>query len=283
MKSRNPFTACISIWHVRDAIAYALNIDKMNNTLLRGDYDRLPQFSVGYGDYTNPDIAAKPFDLGKAAALLQQSGWQMGADGIYQKDGRRLSFKVSYSAAIHTPRLSLLKEEMKKAGIEMQLQLLTGASSYRNLMEKKHQVAWMAWGTGLRPAYRQFFHSDNANKPQTNNVTNTADAEMDALIDAYRAATSKAERVRLAHAIQVRIAEIGAFIPTYMVPYTREAAWAYVRLPKDIAPKTAGSLFDPMGLGTLWIDPNIKAQIDDKVDLPVETIIDERYRIGKKP
>ncbi len=98
-----------------------------------------------------------------------------------------------------------------------------------------------------------------------------------------RAATSKAERVRLAHAIQVRIAEIGAFIPSYMVPYTREAAWAYVRLPKDIAPKTAGSLFDPMGLGTLWIDPNIKAQIDDKVNLPVETIIDERYRIGKKP
>ncbi|PIE39743.1 MAG: ABC transporter substrate-binding protein, partial [Gammaproteobacteria bacterium] len=76
-----------------------------------------------------------------------------------------------------------------------------------------------------------------------------------------------------------KIADIGAFIPTYMVPYTREAAWAYVRLPDDIAPKRAGSLFDPMGLGTLWIDKNIQQQIKNKEKLAPETVIDKRYRI----
>ncbi len=265
---------------VRQAMAYALNVDKMNQTLLRGDYDRLPNFTTGYGDYSNPRIHPKPFDLNKASALLDSAGWALTSDGIREKDGKKLRFNVSYSSNMHTPRLALLKEEMKKAGIDMQLQLLTGASSYRHLMEKKHQVAWMAWGTSQRPQYREHFHSDNANKPQTNNITNTADPEMDQLIDAYRLATRKAERVRLAHAIQDKIAAIGAFIPTYMVPYTREAAWAYVRLPDDIAPKRASSLFDPMGLGTLWIDPAIKAKIARKETLPNTAIIDSRYRLG---
>lgn len=265
---------------VRYAIAYALNIDKMTQTLLRGDYDRLPNFHTGYGDYTNPAVKAKPFDLKKTEQLLAAAGWgSIGDDGIRVKNGQRLSFKVNYSLPIHTPRLALLKEEMKKAGIEMELQLLTGASSYRNIMEKKHQAAWMGWGAGSRPAYRQHFHSDNAHKPQTNNITNTADPEMDQLIENYRTATSKVNRVRYAHAIQEKIAEIGAYIPTYMVPYTREAAWAYIRLPADIAPKKADSLFSPMGLSTLWIDPKIKQQIKQKENLAAQPIIDKRYRI----
>ncbi len=269
---------------IRYAIAYALNIDKMTQSLLRGDYDHLPNFHTGYGDYTHPDIKPRPFDLDKANALLDQAGWQQrGDDGIRLKGNKRLSFKVGYSQPVHTPRLALLKEEMKKAGIDMQLQLLTGASAYRNIMEKKHQVAWMGWGAGGRPAYRQHFHSDNANKPQTNNITNTADPKMDQLIDAYRKATTKSERVRLAHAIQVLITEIGAYIPTYMVPYTREAAWAYVRLPDNIAPKKADALFDPMGLGTLWIDPSIKKKIRRKETLPAQPIVETRYRIGQTP
>lgn len=265
---------------VRDAIAYSLNIDKMNQTLMRGDYDRLPNFHTGYGEYSNPAIQAKPFDLATASKLLDAAGWQQrGDDGIRLKNEQRLSFRVSYSQANHTSRLALLKEEMKKAGIDMQLQLLTGASAYRNIMEKKHQVAWMGWGGGLRPAYRQHFHSDNAHKPQTNNVTNTDDARMDRLIEGYRAATTKPERIRLAHEIQEKIVDIGAYIPTYMVPYTREAAWTYVQLPDSIAPKTAATLFDPMGLGTLWIDESIREKINNKVTLPAVTVIDERYRL----
>lgn len=270
--------------NVREAIAYALNIDKMNRTLMRGDYDRLPNFHSGYGDYTNPNIQAKPFDLAKADELLNAAGWsQLGDDGIRVKDGQKLAFTVGYSQPIHTPRLALLKEDMKKAGIDMQLQLLTGASFYRNVMEKKHQAAWMGWGAGSRPAYRQHFHSDNANKPQTNNITNTADADMDKLIESYRVATTKAERVRLAHELQAKIADIGAYIPTYMVPYTREAAWAYVRLPDDVAPKRTNSLFSPMGLGTLWIDQSIRKKIQRRETLPPETVVDERYRLGGKP
>jgi ABC-type transport system substrate-binding protein len=43
----------------------------------------------------------------------------------------------------------------------------------------------LAGGGGLYPQYWESFHSDNANKPQTNNLFNVADKELDSLIDAY--------------------------------------------------------------------------------------------------
>lgn len=265
---------------VREAIAYALNIDKMNQTLLRGDYDRLPNFHTGYGEYTNPNIQAKPFDLAKANQLLDEAGWQSrDEDGVRVKASKRLAFKVTYSRGEHSARLALLKEEALKAGIEINLQLLTGASAYHNIMEKKHQAAWLGWSTGFRPAYWQHFHSDNANKPQTNNITNTADSELDALIMQYRESGDSAEKIKLAHQIQQKVADIGAYIPTYMVPYTREGAWAYVQVPDDILPKYASQIFDPMGLGTLWLDPQIKEKIDQGETLPKTTIVDETYRM----
>jgi microcin C transport system substrate-binding protein len=54
------------------------------------------------------------------------------------------------------------------------------------MLEKKHEAAWLGWaGGGLYPQYWESFHSANANKPQTNNLFNVADKELDGLIDAY--------------------------------------------------------------------------------------------------
>ncbi len=265
---------------VRKAIAYALNIKKMNATIMQGDYQQLPNFSTGYGEYTNPNIKARLFDLGKANNLLDEAGWtEKNNDGVRIKSGETLSFKLNYSQSSHSPRLAFLKNEMLKAGIDMQLQLLAGASGYKNIMQKKHQAAWSGWGTGLRPAYWQFFHSDNAIKPNTNNINNFADPKMDELTIAYRESTNKKDRIKLAHQIQQLIYDSGAIIPTYMVPYTREGAWAYIRLPKNIAPKTTASLFEPMGLSTFWIDKEIKQKIQNKEQLKPETIIDEKYKL----
>ena len=85
----------------------------------------------------------------------------------------------------HTPRLVILKEEARKAGIELNLQLLDASAGFKQILEKKHQIAWMGWaGGGLTPRYWQFFYSANAHIPQTNNITNTDDSLMDEKITA---------------------------------------------------------------------------------------------------
>ena len=274
--------------NVRYAIAHALNIDKVINTVLHGDYERLQTAHEGYGDYSNPDIRAREFDLGKANRLLNAAGWDTrGPDGIRQKDGQRLSIRVTYYSSGHNDRLVILAQEARKAGIELSLQLLDPSAAFKQILENKHQAAWMAWsGGGLSPRYWQFYHSDNAHKPQTNNVTNTDNPEIDAKIDAYRAATDKASRVKLARELEQLVFEQGSFIPTFKVPYTREAFWRWLKLPDFHGTRSTDSLFDPLGStgGLFWIDSDEQQRVDEAKSrnkaLDPVMIVNKRWATG---
>lgn len=247
--------------NVRLGLAHAMNVELLLSTVLRGDYERLKTHHDGYWDYSNPDIQPREFDLQKAGEYLDAAGFTTrGPDGIRMRGGQRLALRVVYSTQEHTPRLVLLREEARKAGVELNLQLLDSSAAFKQILEKQHQIAWMGWGITLTPRFWQHYHSENAHKPQTNNITNTDDPELDALIMEYRAATDKETRIRLAHELEQMIHDSGAFIPTYKVPYTREAYWRWLRLPEHYATRTTEVIFNPMVEGLFWIDEEIKAE-----------------------
>jgi microcin C transport system substrate-binding protein len=271
---------------VRYAFAHAMNVEKVIDQVLRGDYYRLEHGFMGYGAYSNPEIRARRFDLGKVEALMTEAGWRRGADGIWTRDDRRFAVEVTYSLEEHTPRLVVLKEEARKAGVELQLRRLDATAAYKKVLEKKHDVAWMGWSTSLRPQYWEHFHSVNAHKPQTNNITNTDDPEMDRIIDAYRNSLDATKRAALSRQIQAKIHEIGAFVPTFMVPYVRQAYWRWWRLPEPAGTRHTGDLFDPFGSATgglFWYDPARHAETEAAMKAgrgfePV-TRIDETYKM----
>jgi len=271
---------------VRYAFAHAMNIRKVIQQVLRGDYYRLEQMFVGYGRYTNPNIRARRFDLGKVEHYMKEAGWHRGADGIWEKNGLRFSVEVTYSREAHTPRLVVLKEEAKKAGVELRLQRLDPSAAYKKILEKKHDVAWMAWSTSLRPQYWEHFHSINAHKPQTNNITNTDDPEMDRLIEAYRNALDEETRIRLSWKIQEKIHEIGCYVPTFMVPYVRQGYWRWWRLPAVPGTRHTDDLFEPFSSATgglFWYDERLYEETTKAMkagrSFPPVTIIDETYKM----
>ena len=271
--------------NVRYAFAHAMNVEAVIQKILRGDYFRLENGWTGYGEYSNNDIRARRFDIGKVGEYMSSSGWQRGQDGIWVKDGVRFSVEVSYSQDEHTPRLVMLKEEAIKAGIELRLQRLDPAAHYKKIIEKKHDVAWSGWSTSLRPQYWEHFHSANAHKPQTNNITNTDDAVLDGLIEQYRDSLDEDERKALSRQIQARVHEIGCFVPTFMVPYVREAFWRWWRLPTPAGTKHSQSLFAPFDSttgGLFWLDDGLKAETENAMKAgqsfePV-TIVDETFK-----
>lgn len=244
---------------VRLGLHHAMNVELMLSTVLRGDYERLRMHYDGYWDYSHPDIRPRQFDLDLADEYFTRAGWaEYGPDGIRRRDGQRLAFTVIYSTQEHTARLVLLREEARKAGVELNLQLTDSSSAFKQILEKQHQIGWMAYSTGVRPSPWQHYHSDNAHIPQTNNITNTDDPELDALIDAYDAATDKEARIRLSHEIQQMLHDIGMFIPMYKVPYTREAYWRWLQLPEHYATRTTDTIFDAMNSSLFWIDESIR-------------------------
>jgi len=245
------------------AFAHAMNIEKVINKVLRKDYFRLPQAFSGYGKYTNNEIKPRKFDIGRVNLLMTDAGWSRGSDGIWNKSGERFSVKVTYASEEHTPRLVVLKEDALKAGVELLLERLDPSAVFKKILEKKHDVAWMGWSTSMRPSYWQGWHSDNAHKPQTNNITNTDLPLLDRLIEKYRAGLLEEERIELSKRIQSVIHETGAFVPTFMVPYVRAGYWRWVQLPDFHGTRRSETLFDPFSTttgGLFWIDAEKKEE-----------------------
>ena len=283
--------------NIRYGLSHSINIERVIQTVLRGDYERLSTFTLGYGAYDNTSIKPRDFDLKKAADYFERAGFtskdRYGIRVMKNEDGKviaRLSFDVTYGRPLHTDRLVVLKQEAKKAGVELNLELLDSAASFKKMREKKHEIAWLTWTAGgFAPSYWQHFHSINANVTQTNNVSNTAIPEMDELIMKFRAASGLEERVGLAHTLEQMVHDHGAFIPTYKVPYTREAAWRWIELPEWIGTETSGSLINSQANsygfsngGLFWINEEKKQEIlamknrGEAMD-PL-TIIDQTYR-----
>ncbi len=277
---------------VRYGIAHALNFKRVIDTILRGDYERLPTFQVGFGDYDNKTIKPRTFDLEKAAEYFERAGFsERDETGILTRDGQRLAFTVTYGQQHHTDRLVILKEEAKKAGLELELQLLDASAAFKKQQEKKHQIAWGGWNSqGFSPRYWEHFHSDNATKTQTNNITAYSDPAMDALIMKYRGSSIRSERIKLAHVLERLVHDSGVMVPSFQVPYTREAAWRWIRVPKSIGTPTTGSIFNSQANsagsfssgGLFWIDPAMKEETLEAKEngeaFDAVTIIQNDYR-----
>ena len=283
--------------NIRYGLAHSMNIEKVIQTVLRGDYERLPTFQLGFGAYDNTSIRPRKFDLKKAAEYFEKAGFETrGRDGIrVKKDEKgnviaRLSFLVTYGTPIHEDRLVVLREEAKKAGVDLRLELLDPSASFKKMLEKKHEIAWLTWSSsGFSPRYWEHFHSANANKPQNNNVTNTSIPEMDPLIMQFRASANLEERIGLAHILERMVHDHGAVIPTYQVPYTRDAAWRWIELPEWLGTETSGSLINSQATsqgyssgGLFWINEERKKEIlalkAKRKKMEPLTIIDQTYR-----
>ena len=70
--------------------------------------------SAAYGKATVPSV-----DTAKAKELLEADGYTLGSDGIYEKNGEKLSINIKYYAARSLDTLALLiQEQLKAIGID---------------------------------------------------------------------------------------------------------------------------------------------------------------------
>jgi peptide/nickel transport system substrate-binding protein len=97
------------------------------------DRDSVQKFIYGRGGVPTPNFVNVPkryrspnmryeFNVQKAIEVLDKAGWKPGADGIREKDGKKL--KYVFQTSINQPRQktqSVYKQACQKAGIELDL------------------------------------------------------------------------------------------------------------------------------------------------------------------
>jgi microcin C transport system substrate-binding protein len=262
---------------IRLGINHASNWQLVIDKFFRGDYARMDTAQQGFGEFSNPDLNALPFDIDKALAYFADAGFsQRGPDGILvNAEGQRLSFTLSSGYQSMKDILTILKEEAAKAGLEFRIELLDSTASWKKVQEKQHDIHFSAFGVFLEmyPRFWEHYHSDNAYddafledgsvnpdrkiKTQTNNLETYADPDMDRMIEAYRASDDKQEMIELAHRMSAMHHEHGSFVPGFYQGFFRIGHWRWVRYPEEFSYKhaqSAGELF------LHWIDEDIKKE-----------------------
>ena len=80
--------------NVRLGLHHSMNFQKMISTVLRNDYERLPQHYTGYGEYSDNSIQPRTFDLDKADQYFTKAGFvERDGEGYrINNQGQRLSF-----------------------------------------------------------------------------------------------------------------------------------------------------------------------------------------------
>ena len=187
---------------VRQALSHLVDRER----ILRDVYYGLARAVSGpfFPDSSACDKKIKPreFSVEKAKKLLAEAGWRdTDGDGILDKDGKPLRFTIMNPNVNTTYQkiLPILKEDMAKAGVQMEALSLEWSVVLQRLEKRHFDACMIAWTSSMRPDPYQLWHSDHVGKPATSNFISFRNKEADALIDAIRVEFDDATRQVLYH------------------------------------------------------------------------------------
>jgi len=106
----------------------------------------------------NPRVAPLEYDLGQAAALLDEAGWRADErDGWRYKvsDGRKRAFEFTLLMAQESPTApqaaAIYQQDLRRIGVRMKTQACEFSALIEKLRNHEFQAEMGAWGTGTDP------------------------------------------------------------------------------------------------------------------------------------
>jgi peptide/nickel transport system substrate-binding protein len=190
---------------VRQAVAYALDRDKIIQVLLHGlarpSTGLLPPDNWAY----TSDVRTYPYDLAKARQLLNASG-HPDPDG----EGPRPRFSLAYkttTSELAKEQASVFQEQLKKAGIQLDIRSFEWGTFYDDIKAGRFQIFSLQW-TQLLDAdvYRMRFGSAFL-PPVGFNRVRYVNPEVDRLLAEGTRTASLEERKRIYGRIQQILSE----------------------------------------------------------------------------
>ena len=165
------------------------------------------------------DLPRVERDVAEAKRLIEESGWKMGADGTYQRDGRRLATDV-FVTDFDAPRrfMDLVAEQARDCGIELTVVPADSATVLEPLNTFPHvpggygepfDAVFLGWIHGWDPSDILFDSrfASSEEQPDGVNVMGYRNPRIDALLDAGIATYDQRERARIYREYQTILAE----------------------------------------------------------------------------
>lgn len=197
---------------VRQAMLMALDRQRIIDELWNGAAEVAhSNLSPAATVYYKADVKKYAYDPDGAKALLDEAGWTVGADGIREKDGMKLSFTCTTITGdqARRPIAELAQQFLAEIGVDMQLQEAPVASILEALRKGEMDASLFNWtyGSSLDPDAAVTLRSDGAN-----NFSQFKNARVDELLDLGLQTVDPAERRQYYDEIQEIVAEEVPFL-----------------------------------------------------------------------
>jgi peptide/nickel transport system substrate-binding protein len=183
---------------VRQALAHATNKDQLISLVLKGlgRAAYCPTSPVSWA-YSN-DVIKYEYDLEKARALLKESGWRIGKDGLLEKNGSKFEFTVLINQGNKQREKAaiILQQQWKKIGVKMDIRVMEWSAMLKIVDAPKDpkdfDAVIIGWSLGVDPDARSIWHSEEY--PRGLNFVGYSNDVVDWLIDKGRTTMDKGER-----------------------------------------------------------------------------------------
>ncbi len=190
---------------VREAMAYAINRPQVSKI---GEYGYEPPSNQTdivkptFSGWYDSGLAAQygnayAYDPSRAISILKAAGFKRGSNGIFEKDGKQLSFTIVNQGGFSdwVAAVNVVQSNLKAVGIQIIPDNLSNTTFLSDVYEGHYQLAYN-WDTGGPTPYyelRQLLYSPNSAPIGTSAASNWerySSKSTDALIDEYAATTS---------------------------------------------------------------------------------------------
>lgn len=179
----------------------------------------------------NPDIAGVERDVDAAKALIEESGWTLGEDGIYERDGQRLEAEVLVRAG-QSDRINFMQlfaEQVRECGAD----ITVNPADFQTVLLPALDRAWAedgfdayfgGWSASVDPDPFSLWHCSQVStedRPELFNYIGYCNDEVDEIIEAGLATSDQEERRELYFRFQEILAEEQPYLFAY-APLVRD-------------------------------------------------------------
>ncbi|MGX1174358.1 extracellular solute-binding protein [Pseudomonas sp. R151218B TE3479] len=170
----------------------------------------------------------------QALALLEQAGWKPDGDRLVNAEGEPLSFTFLNSQNGIDRLLLPYKRTLAQIGIDMSIRRIDASQYVNRLMSRDYDMIITGYPVSTSPGMElyNYFGSAAANDPGANNYMALKNPAVDALIDGLVKASTQADMLRHAHALDRVLQWNYYWIPNYYPPGSSTVWWNRFGMPK---------------------------------------------------
>ena len=152
---------------VRQATALAINQKEILDNIYGGIGLEAHNFLISALPESNVDPKFNiSYDPAKSAALFDEAGWKLGADGIREKDGKKLHVKLWTQSDTEFKRLTeAVQAQLKAVGMDAEITVFDSSAIRDQYKKNEHQLAVRSYNWNNADIIDWFFSGQRLGYP----------------------------------------------------------------------------------------------------------------------